>query len=246
MSCFGWAGLWGPAGDRNEWEAAFLRGPLPVQPSCLPSPLHPSGPKSHSFLSHPSVLFLLFPSFQGWGEGAGQSPWGCVCTWTQPPVPSSPGQSRRPLPSTCSGCAFLVAGRGRRVWPMSPPSLPSMFTAQFPPQAEGPGGEPPEFSALRLGPAAASLRADYTGKSLTCSLSRPAKPPVARPCRLPPNPRYCPHRPLGWGSGPRRDPAPSPRPLPRRPTGALGNWCRPRTPSPKRSEGKSPSRRGPR
>lgn len=64
------------AGGRNEWEAAFLRGPLPILPFCLPSPLHPLGPKPHSFLSRRSVLFLLFPSFRSWGEGAGQSPWG--------------------------------------------------------------------------------------------------------------------------------------------------------------------------
>lgn len=70
MPCGGWAGLWRPVGGRNGWEAAFLRGPLPVHPSCLPSPLHSLGP--NLILFSPTAPFCVLrcsPASRAGGRG---------------------------------------------------------------------------------------------------------------------------------------------------------------------------------
>lgn len=138
----GQGGMWGPARGRNEWEATFLREPLPIQPSCLPSPFH-LWVLSLVFFSSCCVLFLLFPSFQGLGGGGWSEPLGLSLYLDPATSPVFWCMSLWPLPSTCSGCALLVEVGGRRVWPMSPQACPACSTTQSLSQAEGLGGKAP-------------------------------------------------------------------------------------------------------
>lgn len=136
IPCGGWARVWGPAGGRNGWEAAFLRGPLPVHPFCLPSPLHPLGPKPRSFLSCCSVLCPLFPSFQGWGEGLVRAPGAESYLDPQSLAPSAGAGAAAPLPSTSPALAVPSSSRGGGGGGLAhvTPSLPSMPHRQPLPQ----------------------------------------------------------------------------------------------------------------
>lgn len=100
-----------------------------MHPFCLPSPPHPLGPKPPSFLSHRSVLFPLFPSFQGWGEGLVRAP-GAESYLDPVTSPISRCQSCRlsPAPHLPWLCLPLC-GEGVVVWPLSPQAFPACPTA---------------------------------------------------------------------------------------------------------------------
>lgn len=102
----------GPAGAGMSGRSLSQEGLLPILPSCLPTPFYPLSSLSFIlFLSH-MLSSAVSQLLEGWGEGAGQSPFGRVCTWTPATGPVSWCLSRQPLPSTCSGCALLLGGCG--------------------------------------------------------------------------------------------------------------------------------------
>lgn len=199
---------------------------------------------STSFFFSPSCSALAMSQLSGLGGGGWPEPLR-LSLHLDPATSWVWCMSRWPLPSTCSGCALVGVGVGQE---KSGPCHPK--PAQHAPLPSYKPGvleeRPPESSTpLGLGSAAAFLRVDCAERSLTFSLSQPVMPFVhALPFHLPPSPRCFPHHHLGWVRGLCQDLVPSPQLLPLRPIGVLRSPRCLRTPSPKRSEGKSLSHQG--
>lgn len=201
---------------------------------------------STSFFFSPSCSALAMSQLSGLGGGGWPEPLR-LSLHLDPATSWVWCMSRWPLPSTCSGCALVGVGVGQEKSgpchpkpaqhaPLPNPSYKLGVLEERPPESSTP---------LGLGSAAAFLRVDCAERSLTFSLSQPVMPFVhALPFHLPPSPRCFPHHHLGWVRGLCQDLVPSPQLLPLRPIGVLRSPRCLRTPSPKRSEGKSLSHQG--